>query len=149
MNKTTWAVLLLLCSLVVPTISDGAEAQIVQTRAQYEVSLRHSDYLVQITVVDDRSGEFWTGCTRTGLLLGALADESGQARGIDAHDSATATALSNRFRTFHFSNPRALYNLTTVIDPSALSGTVRRACIEMKKTGCMREQDLTGQFVPC
>jgi hypothetical protein len=151
MNRTTWIFPLLLCSLVVPTMAAETETVTSQTRVQYEASLHHSDYLLQITVVDDRTGNSWTGCTLTGLLFGALKEESGQRNtwDIDAHERAMAAAVADSSRVFHFSNPMALVNMTTVTDPAALSGKVNRACIEMKKTGCMRQQDLTGRFVPC
>lgn len=56
MNRTAWILPLMLSSLVVSTICAGAEAEITQTQTQYEASIRHRDYLLQITVVDDRTG---------------------------------------------------------------------------------------------
>jgi hypothetical protein len=64
-------------------------------------------------------------------------------------EEAIVTALSNTSRVFHFSNPKALYNLTPVIDPNAFNGEISKACVRLRKSGCMYQRDLIGDFVDC
>jgi hypothetical protein len=51
-------------ALVVLTMLIEAKAEPIQTPAQFEFALRHKNYLLEITVVDDRSGESSVGCAR-------------------------------------------------------------------------------------
>jgi hypothetical protein len=134
----------LLCSLAAPA---AAEPAALQAQAQFEAAIRNrstSPNLILLTVVDDRTGESWTGCTLAPLLLGALLKESESQQPPVSLQTATQIALSNTSHVFHFSKQSALDNLMPVID-----GKYSAACEALKRNGCMRKPDLTGAFVPC
>jgi hypothetical protein len=124
-----------------------AETETLQPQAQFEAAIRNttsSPSLILLTVVDDRTGQSWTGCTTAGLLVGAIHMERDEQRRAASVQEAVQVALSNASHVFHFSKQSALYNLTPVKD-----GRFSKACGVLKKTGCMRKPDLSGEFEPC
>ena len=140
-------VLLLLCILSSAAIHAAAEPAALQAQAQFEAAIHNrstSPNLILLTVVDDRTGESWVGCTLAPLLLGAILKENGAQQGPASVQAATQIALSNASHVFHFSKQSALDNLKPVMD-----GKYSKACEALKRNGCMQMQDLTGAFVPC
>ena len=121
----------------------SAEAETLQPQAQFEAAIRNrstSPNLILLTMVDDRTGDSWTGCTLAPLLLGAILK---QQRTISVQE-AIQIALSNTSHVCHFSRQSALDNLRDMAD-----GKYSRACGVLKQSGCVQRQDLTGAFVPC
>jgi hypothetical protein len=121
----------------------SAEAETLQPQAQFEAAIRNrstSPNLILLTMVDDRTGDSWTGCTLAPLLLGAILK---QQRTISVQE-AIQIALSNTSHVFHFSRQSALDNLRDMAD-----GKYSRACGVLKQSGCVQRQDLTGAFVAC
>ena len=148
-RRKRWAraVVLSLALLSFPINRGEAETEALQPQAQFEAAIRNtssSPSLILLTVVDDRTGKSWTGCTLAGLLVGAIHRERDEQQHAASVQEAVQIALSNASHVFRFSKQNALDNLRDVMD-----GHYSKACSALKRDGCLRKQDLTGKFVPC
>jgi hypothetical protein len=148
MTKAARALAVVLSVLPSYSVSRAsAEAETLQPQAQFEAAIRNrstSPNLILFTMVDDRTGDSWTGCTLAPLLLGAILKERDPQQQVISVQEAIQIALSNISHVFHFSKQSALDNLRDIAD-----GKYSRACGALKKDGCVQRQDLTGAFVAC
>jgi hypothetical protein len=74
-----------------------AETEPSQPQAQFEAAIRNrstSPNFILLTVVDDRTGESWIGCTLAPFLLGAIEREQPAV----SLEEAVRIALSNTSR---------------------------------------------------
>ena len=125
------------------TISHAAEPETIQPQERFEAAMLNgstSPNLILLTIVDDRTGNSWVGCTLAPLLTGAIIRE----RDAVSVQEAIQIAISNASHIFHFSKQSALDNLRDIT-----AGKYNKACDTLKRVGCVRRQDLTGAFVPC
>jgi hypothetical protein len=84
---------------------------VLQDQAPFEAALSDASaapYFVLVTIVDDRTGKSWTGCTVAPSLDGAIHAENNLAYDGTAIARARQIMLAAKDHVFHFSNPAAL-----------------------------------------
>lgn len=99
----------------IATVARGESANVVQDQAHFEAAIADASaapYFVLVTIIDDKAGKSWTGCTIATALEGAVHAEYGLSYDGPAIARTRAILLAATDHVYHFANPKALEKLS-------------------------------------